>query len=127
MISVREAVEIISPHHTGKADDERGTEKQSDEDALAEGKFEFEDYGDGDHDREEVGDDVDDSLAQEMRLLINTLLGYQRQSPVGCDGSGNPQHHFGDERGNGRFTCIGKSQRRQRRHRQQSSAPSQQR
>jgi hypothetical protein len=94
MISVCEAVEIIGPHNTRKADDESGTEKKSDKHALSERKFEFEDYRDGDHDREEVGNDVDDSLEQEMRLLINTLLGDQRECPVGCDGSGNPQHKF---------------------------------
>ena len=76
MISVCETVEIIRPHNTRKADDERSTEKQSDKDALAKGKLEFEDYRDGDHDHEEVGNDVDDSLEQEVRLLINTLLGY---------------------------------------------------
>lgn len=92
MISVCEAVEIISPYNTRKADDESATEEKSDKDALAEGKLEFQDYRDGDHDHEEVGNDVDDSLEQEMRLLIDTLLGYQREGPVCCDGSGNPQH-----------------------------------
>jgi hypothetical protein len=89
VISVCEAVEIISPYNTRKADDESATEEKSDKDALAEGKLEFQDDRDGDHDHEEVGNDVDDALEQEMRLLINTLLGYQREGPVCCDGSGN--------------------------------------
>ncbi len=92
MISVCEAVEIISPHNTSKADNECGTEKKSNKDALAERKSEFEDYWDGNHDHEEVGNNVDDSLEQEMCLLINALLGRERNGPVSCNGSGYPQH-----------------------------------
>jgi hypothetical protein len=62
MISVCEAIKIISSYNARKTNDECGTEKKSDYDPLAERKIEFEYYRDWDEDNEEIRKDVDNAL-----------------------------------------------------------------